>query len=147
MRLHFSIQQNGSDESHSFPKSGTKEQSAWADVLALVKNILVTPHTLSFSLLEMKLPQFAEASNTVTDDIQSILHPKNFRTHKNCLKIILLVTKIELTFELKLHLELKPHCTLRLELKNAIWNYLAIVRIWSKYNYKNRKLAWSSKLC
>lgn len=98
MHLHFSIQQNGSDESHSCPKSDTKEQSAWADVLALVKNILVTPHVLSFSVLEIKLPECAAASNTVTDDIQSALHPKPSRAHQNCLKIILLVTKIELTF-------------------------------------------------
>lgn len=56
MHLHFSIQQNGNDESHSCPKSDTKEQSAWADVLALVKNILVTLHVLSVSVVEMKLP-------------------------------------------------------------------------------------------
>lgn len=56
MHLHLSIQQNGSDESHSCPKSDTKEQSAWADVLAPVKNTLVTPRVLSSSVLEMKLP-------------------------------------------------------------------------------------------
>lgn len=56
MHPHFSIQQNGSDESHSCPNSDTKEQSASADVLALVKNILMTSHVLSFSVLEMKLP-------------------------------------------------------------------------------------------
>lgn len=56
MHLHLSIQQNGSDESHSCPKNDTKEQSAWADVLAPVENILMTPCVLSFSVLEMKLP-------------------------------------------------------------------------------------------
>lgn len=43
MHLHFSVQQNGSDESYSCPKSDTKEQSAWAGVLALVKNTRDSP--------------------------------------------------------------------------------------------------------
>lgn len=56
MHLHFSIQQKGSDESHSCPKSDTKEQSAWADILAPVKNTLVTPRVLCSRVIEMKLP-------------------------------------------------------------------------------------------
>lgn len=61
MHLHSSIEQNGSDESHSCPESDTKEQSARADVLAPVKNTLVTRRARSSSVLEMKLPEFAAA--------------------------------------------------------------------------------------
>lgn len=56
MHLHLSAEQEGDGESHSCPTSDTKEQSARADVLALLKNTLVTPRVLRSSALEMKLP-------------------------------------------------------------------------------------------
>lgn len=78
------------------------------------------PQVLSFSVFEMKLPQSAIASNPVTNNIHDILHPKNFRAYIKSFKIILPVTKIEMTFELKLPFELTSQGTLKDEVKNTV---------------------------
>lgn len=104
------------------------------------------PHDLSFSVFGMKLPQSAVASNPVTNNIHNVLHPKNSWAYKKSFKIILPATKIEMTFELKLHFELTSQSTLKHEVKNTSWSYLVVIKIVSERNYENRKLTSSCKL-